>query len=172
MRKEQPRCVLKSHYTHMSFPIERLIRLRTEDEDICIPTWVILCIQNALVSGAELCTHAVSLVQYIASLARALIYCHEKHVIHRDIKPENLLVGLKVSIFLPENLQFGSSLNCYLPSTALEFLKVWHVAKNAGDPSNSGNLLTGRTEDCRLWLVGPHQQQTPDSMWHIGLPSS
>jgi len=31
---------------------------------------------------------------YIASLARALIYCHNKHVIHRDIKPENLLVGL------------------------------------------------------------------------------
>ncbi|BBN18798.1 aurora kinase, other [Marchantia polymorpha subsp. ruderalis] len=32
---------------------------------------------------------------YIASLAHALIYCHEKHVIHRDIKPENLLVGIK-----------------------------------------------------------------------------
>ena len=32
---------------------------------------------------------------YIASLARALIYCHKKHVIHRDLKPENLLIGLK-----------------------------------------------------------------------------
>ena len=32
--------------------------------------------------------------RYIASLAKALIYCHSKHVIHRDIKPENLLVGL------------------------------------------------------------------------------
>lgn len=32
---------------------------------------------------------------YIASLARALLYCHSKHVIHRDIKPENLLVGLQ-----------------------------------------------------------------------------
>ena len=29
----------------------------------------------------------------MASLARALHYCHTKHVIHRDIKPENLLVG-------------------------------------------------------------------------------
>lgn len=36
-------------------------------------------------------------VQYVASLARALMYCHEKHVIHRDIKPENLLIGLKVT---------------------------------------------------------------------------
>ena len=32
---------------------------------------------------------------YVASLARALHYCHTKHVIHRDIKPENLLVGLR-----------------------------------------------------------------------------
>ncbi|KAI3944428.1 hypothetical protein MKW98_006589 [Papaver atlanticum] len=29
---------------------------------------------------------------YIASLAKALAYCHEKHIIHRDIKPENLLL--------------------------------------------------------------------------------
>lgn len=33
--------------------------------------------------------------QYVASLARALHYCHTKHVIHRDIKPENLLIGYK-----------------------------------------------------------------------------
>lgn len=31
---------------------------------------------------------------YIRDLAKALRYCHQKHVIHRDIKPENLLVGL------------------------------------------------------------------------------
>ena len=29
---------------------------------------------------------------YVASLAAALRYCHDKGVIHRDIKPENLLV--------------------------------------------------------------------------------
>ena len=33
--------------------------------------------------------------RYIASLAKAIAYCHSKHVIHRDIKPENLLVGLE-----------------------------------------------------------------------------
>ncbi|KAI0515903.1 hypothetical protein KFK09_008571 [Dendrobium nobile] len=29
---------------------------------------------------------------YVASLAKALAYCHKNHVIHRDIKPENLLL--------------------------------------------------------------------------------
>ena len=38
--------------------------------------------------------HALPCCSYIASLAKALIYCHSKHVIHRDIKPENLLLGL------------------------------------------------------------------------------
>ncbi|XP_073111960.1 serine/threonine-protein kinase Aurora-3-like isoform X2 [Elaeis guineensis] len=32
---------------------------------------------------------------YIASLARALVHCHEKYVIHRDIKPENLLLDVE-----------------------------------------------------------------------------
>ncbi|KAJ4835692.1 Serine/threonine-protein kinase Aurora-3 [Turnera subulata] len=40
---------------------------------------------------------------YIASLANALAYCHQKHVIHRDIKPENLLLDhqgqLKIADF-------------------------------------------------------------------------
>ncbi|XP_028117094.1 serine/threonine-protein kinase Aurora-3 isoform X2 [Camellia sinensis] len=40
---------------------------------------------------------------YIASLAQALAYCHEKDVIHRDIKPENLLLDhegrLKIADF-------------------------------------------------------------------------
>ena len=40
-------------------------------------------------------TNVHMLCRYIASLARALMYCHSKHVIHRDIKPENLLLGMK-----------------------------------------------------------------------------
>ncbi|OQV19928.1 Aurora kinase A-A [Hypsibius exemplaris] len=31
---------------------------------------------------------------YVAELASALIYCHERKIIHRDIKPENLLLGI------------------------------------------------------------------------------
>ena len=32
--------------------------------------------------------------KFIASLVRALRYCHSRNVIHRDIKPENLLLGV------------------------------------------------------------------------------
>ncbi|KAF9615874.1 hypothetical protein IFM89_026800 [Coptis chinensis] len=32
---------------------------------------------------------------YIASLTKALAYCHQKNVIHRDIKPENLLLDFE-----------------------------------------------------------------------------
>lgn len=45
---------------------------------------------------------------YVASLAHALDYCHQKHVIHRDIKPENLLVGLKGDIKIAD---FGWSVH-------------------------------------------------------------
>lgn len=49
---------------------------------------------------------------YIRSVADALAYLHEKHVIHRDIKPENLLIALKGEIKLAD---FGWSVHS--PST-------------------------------------------------------
>ena len=52
-----------------------------------------LCCAPSCMPGTELLHYL--LCRYIASLARALMYCHSKHVIHRDIKPENLLLGMK-----------------------------------------------------------------------------
>ncbi|GLT57209.1 hypothetical protein SLA2020_301970 [Shorea laevis] len=47
---------------------------------------------------------------YVASLARALIYCHGNHVIHRDIKPENLLVGAQGELKIAD---FGWSVHTF-----------------------------------------------------------
>eukprot|EP01138_Halocafeteria_seosinensis_P015579 gb/GECG01015898.1/.p1 GENE.gb/GECG01015898.1/~~gb/GECG01015898.1/.p1 ORF type:complete len:286 (+),score=28.68 gb/GECG01015898.1/:1-858(+) len=68
---------------------------------------------------------------YINSLARALRYCHSKHVIHRDIKPENLLLGYKGEIKIAD---FGWSVHApssrrttlcgtldYLPPEMIQF---------------------------------------------------
>ncbi len=53
-----------------------------------IEYWASLTIHEARLMPPSCC-------RYIASLARALLYCHAKHVIHRDIKPENLLLGMR-----------------------------------------------------------------------------
>merc|ERR1711865_734698 len=45
---------------------------------------------------------------YILQIAKALRYCHQKHVIHRDIKPENLLLGIKGDVKIAD---FGWSVH-------------------------------------------------------------
>lgn len=97
-------------------------------------------------------------VQYIASLARALMYCHEKHVIHRDIKPENLLIGLKVircSTLISPHRRLCTSRSEAVPTVLV-----------------SNTVVAGWAEDCRLWMVRAHLQQTKDSLWNLGLPPS
>lgn len=81
-------------------------------------------------------------IQYIASLARALIYCHGKHVIHRDIKPENLLVGAQVTIahawFIKRNTLQTSHLTLVSPivrvSSKLQILDGLSTHSIVGGP--------------------------------------
>ena len=87
---------------------------------------------------AEVC------LQYILSLAKALLYCHQKHVIHRDIKPENLLVGtnvrplpltLTLTLILTLTLTLTINLTITLPvsGTGTIFLTVYVVCSRNGD---------------------------------------
>jgi len=52
-------------------------------------------------------------VRYAIDIARALLYCHDRHIIHRDIKLENLLVDERGTIKLAD---FGWSV--HVPPTA------------------------------------------------------
>ena len=65
---------------------------------LALPAALLLSLSRINNCVCMCCVCLCVLLQYIASLAEALDYCHSKHIIHRDIKPENLLFGINVSV--------------------------------------------------------------------------
>ncbi|GIL80494.1 hypothetical protein Vretimale_16076 [Volvox reticuliferus] len=82
---------------------------------------------------------------YILSLARALHYCHTKHVIHRDIKPENLLVGLNGELKISD---FGWSVHA---------------------PSNRRKTLCGTLDYLPPEMVEGKEHSTTVDNWSLGV---
>ncbi|KXZ50571.1 hypothetical protein GPECTOR_16g746 [Gonium pectorale] len=82
---------------------------------------------------------------YILSLARALHYCHTKHVIHRDIKPENLLVGLNGELKISD---FGWSVHA---------------------PSNRRKTLCGTLDYLPPEMVEGKEHTTAVDNWSLGV---
>lgn len=111
---------------------------------------------------------------YINSLARALRYCHSKHVIHRDIKPENLLLGYKGEIKIAD---FGWSVHApssrrttlcgtldYLPPEMIQFqnydynVDIWSLGVLAyeflvGSPPFEAKSHTLVSESSRFFFI-------------------
>ena len=80
-----------------------------------------------------------TLHRYIASLARAVVYCHSKHVIHRDIKPENLLLGMKGELKIADfgwSVHAPNSRRC-APRAGARALQsvIIHIAARPGGPN-------------------------------------
>ncbi|CAG8456252.1 2022_t:CDS:2 [Gigaspora margarita] len=75
--------------------------------------------------------------RYIAQIAEALSYIHQKHVIHRDIKPENLLIDLNDEIKIAD---FGWSV--HTKKSTLDYI--------------SPEIVEGKEHDERidLWSLG------------------
>jgi len=83
--------------------------------------------------------------KYISHMARALAYCHKKHVIHRDIKPENLLIGATGDIKIAD---FGWSVHA---------------------PSSRRNTLCGTLDYLPPEMVEgrPHDERV--DIWSLGV---
>lgn len=83
--------------------------------------------------------------KYISDLARALKYCHAKHVIHRDIKPENLLIGAQGEIKIAD---FGWSVHA---------------------PSSRRNTLCGTLDYLPPEMVEGREHDEMVDVWSLGV---
>ena len=83
--------------------------------------------------------------KYIAQLADALKYCHEKKVIHRDIKPENLLLGLKGDLKIAD---FGWSVHA---------------------PSSRRTTLCGTLDYLPPEMIEGHEHDEKVDLWSLGV---
>lgn len=83
--------------------------------------------------------------KYISDLARALDYCHTKHVIHRDIKPENLLIGAQGEIKIAD---FGWSVHA---------------------PTSRRNTLCGTLDYLPPEMVEGREHDKKVDVWSLGI---
>jgi serine/threonine protein kinase len=63
---------------------------------------------------------------FLRQVARAVSYCHERHVIHRDIKPENILLSGEAPNFTVKLADFGWVRSLYSCCRALR----WQAGRN------------------------------------------
>ncbi|KAJ5199317.1 hypothetical protein N7472_004521 [Penicillium cf. griseofulvum] len=86
--------------------------------------------------------------QYIAQMASALRYLHQKHVIHRDIKPENILIGLHGELKMSD---FGWSVHSPSSRRLTKCGTLDYLPPEMADPKRCN---TPYDEKVDLWALG------------------